>query len=108
MTGRGRVVGIVLAAVALAAAAGWVAGSRIRSPAEVASRTAPPSAAPILVPAEERVLSTDIVTRGTARFGSPQQLSLAPSALKAEAGVTARLPLAGMELREGDAGLLTA
>ncbi len=108
MTGRGRVAGIVLAAVVLAAAAGWVAGSRIHSPAEVASRTAPPPAAPILVPAEERILSTDIVTRGTARFGSPQQLSLAPSALKPEAGVTARLPLAGTELREGDVVFTTS
>ena len=34
-------------------------------------RSAPP-ASPILVPAEERLLSTDIVTRGTARFGSPR------------------------------------
>jgi hypothetical protein len=35
----------------------------IDSPAEIAARTAPPQAAPILVPAEERVISTDIVTR---------------------------------------------
>src|SRR3990172_8738911 len=108
MTGRGRVVGIVLAAVVLAAAAGWVGGSRIHSPAEVASRTAPPPAAPILVPAEERVLSTDIITRGTARFGSPQQLSLARSAVKTEVGVAARLPLAGTELREGDVVFTTS
>ena len=108
MTGHRRVAGIVLAALVLAAAAGWVGGSRIISPAEVASRTAAPPAAPILVPAEERVLSTDIVTRGTARFGSPQQLALAPSALKTEAGVAARLPLAGTELREGDAVFITS
>jgi len=108
MTGRPKVAGIVLAAVALAAAVGWVAGSRIHSPAEVASRTAPPPAAPILVPAEERVLSTDIVTRGTARFGSPQQLALAPSALKTGAGVAARLPLPGAELRDGDVVFTTS
>jgi peptidoglycan hydrolase-like protein with peptidoglycan-binding domain len=88
--------------VVLAGAVGWVAGSQIDSPAEVASRTAQPQAAPILVPAEERVISTDIITRGTARFGSPQQLASAPSALKTGAGVAARLPLAGAELREGD------
>ena len=77
MNGRGRLAGMVLAGVILAGAVGWFAGTQIRSPAEVASRTNAPVAAPILVPAEERVLSTDIVTRGTARFGSPQQLSLA-------------------------------
>jgi len=63
---------VVLGLVVLAALGGWVAGSRIRSPAEQAARTAPPEASAILVPVEERVLSTDIVTRGTARFGSPR------------------------------------
>ncbi len=61
-----------------------------------------------MVPAEERVLSSDIVTRGTARFGSPQQLFLAPSALKAEGAIVARVPLAGTELHEGDVALTTS
>ncbi len=102
MTSRRRMLLMVLAAVVLSAGAGWVASSRIHSPAEIAARTAPPLASPILVPAEERVLSTDIITRGTARFGSPQQLSLATSALKTTAGVVARLPIVGTELKEGD------
>jgi peptidoglycan hydrolase-like protein with peptidoglycan-binding domain len=102
MNGHGRIAAVVLAVVIVAAAIGWVAGRQISSPAEVASRTAPPDAAPILVPAEERVLSTDIVTRGTARFGSPQQLSLATSALKSQPGVAAKLPAIGRELGEGD------
>ena len=49
----------VLALVAVAAVAGWVAGSRIESPAEAAARTAPPTPSPILVPVEERVLSSN-------------------------------------------------
>jgi peptidoglycan hydrolase-like protein with peptidoglycan-binding domain len=101
MNGRGKIAAIVLATVVVAAGIGWVAGSQISSPAEVASRTSPPDAAPILVPAEEKVLSTDIVTRGTARFGSPQQLSLAASALKTRPGVPAKLPVAGTEFTEG-------
>jgi multidrug efflux pump subunit AcrA (membrane-fusion protein) len=92
----------VLAVVVAAGLVGWVAGSQISSPAEVASRTAPPAAAPILVPAEERVISTDIVTRGTGRYGSPQQLSLISSALKAGQVVPARLPVLGTEVKEGD------
>ena len=99
---RRKTVIVVLGAVILSAVLSWVIGSQVRSPAEVASRTAAPEASPILVPAEDRVLSTDIVTRGTARFGSPQQLSLPPSALKPLAGVVGDVPALGSELREGD------
>lgn len=92
----------VLGLVMVAAGGGWVAGSRIQSPAERAARTAAPDASPILVPAEERVLSTDIVTRGTGRFGSPQTVSIAPSALKANAGVITTVPMPGTQLNEGN------
>ena len=43
----------VIGVVAATAVAGYVAGSRITSPADVASRTEPPVAAPILVPVEQ-------------------------------------------------------
>lgn len=108
MNGRTKIAAIVLGVVVLAGVIGWVAGRQVDSPAEIAARTAPPQAAPILVPAEERVISTDIVTRGTARFGSPQQLSIVPSALKPSSGVAARLPLPGTDLREGDAVFISS
>ena len=91
-------IGVVVAT----AAVGFVAGSQITSPAEVASRTAAPKASLILVPVESRVLSTEVVTRGTGRFGSPQKLSVPTSALKPSAGLVAELPLAGAEIAEGD------
>jgi hypothetical protein len=91
----------VIGIVATAAVGGYVAGTRITSPAEVASRTAAPEPAPILVPVEQRVLSTDVVTRGTGRFGSPQKLSAAASALKQNPGLVASLPLVGAEFGEG-------
>jgi putative peptidoglycan binding protein len=93
--------------VVLLAVVSWVAGSKIQSPAEAAARTAPPTPSPILVPVEERVLTSDIITRGTARFGLPQSISLAPSPLKSEAGVITTLPARGDQLKEGDV-LLTA
>ena len=108
MTGRGRIAGIAIGVVVAAGLIGWVVGSQISSPAEVASRTGPPAAAPILVPAEERVISADIITRGTGRFGSPQQLSLASSQLKTSAGIAARLPAPGTEVREGDILFITS
>ena len=104
---RRKLAGLLLGAVVLSSAAGWVVGTQIRSPAEIAAGTAAPEPSPILVPVEERVLSTDVVTRGTARFDSPQQLSLPPSALKGEAGIVAAVPLPGAQLSEGDV-LLTA
>ena len=81
--------------------AAWVAGSKIESPADAAARTAPPTPSPILVPVEKRVLSSKIVTRGSGRFGLPQQISIAPSALKASAGLIATLPLRNTQIEEG-------
>lgn len=105
MTSRRRVAGLVLAGVTLSAGGGALIGSQIRSPAEVAARTAAPAASTIFSSAEQRVLSTDIVTRGIARFGSPQKLSVAPSALHADNGLVATLPLPGAILDEGDVAL---
>lgn len=97
----------VLAFVIVSAGGGWLVGSTIQSPAEAAARTAPPEPSPILVPVEERVLTADVVTRGTARYGLPTSISLAPSGLKPEAGVVTTLPIRGTQLGEGDI-LLTA
>ena len=98
---------LVLALAVLTAVGSWMAGSSIQSPAEVAARTAPPTPSPILVPVEERVLSSDVVTRGTARFGLPQSISIVPSALKPGAGVITTVPLRSTQLKEGDV-MLTA
>jgi peptidoglycan hydrolase-like protein with peptidoglycan-binding domain len=97
----------VLALVAVVAIGSWVVGSQIESPAEAAARTAPPKPSPILVPVEERVLSSNIVTRGTARFGLPQPLAIAPSALKPGPGLITTLPLRNAQIEEGGV-LLTA
>lgn len=95
----------VLAVAAVGAVGGWVASSRIESPADMAARAAPPVASPIFVPVEERVLSSNIVTRGTARLGLPQPISIVPSAMKAGAGLIATLPLPNIQFKEGDVGL---
>src|SRR3954447_14828021 len=94
--------GLLLLMAAVAAGA-WVAGERIESPAEAAARTAPPTPSPILVPVEKRVLSSEIITRGTARFGTPQPIALAPSALKLNnAELITTLPLPNKQFNEGD------
>src|SRR3970040_1198041 len=106
-TKRTRVLFCVLGFAAVLSVGGWVASLRIESPADVAARAAPPTPSPILVPVEERVLSSNIVTRGTARFGLPQSISIGPSALKAKAGLITTLPLRNTQVKEGDV-LLTA
>lgn len=101
-------IAIILALAILAAATSWFLGSRIQSPAEAAARTAPPEPSPILVPAEMRVLTADVVARGTARFGEPHVINLAPSTLKPSAGMITSLPAAGSLFQEGDVLLTTS
>jgi peptidoglycan hydrolase-like protein with peptidoglycan-binding domain/multidrug efflux pump subunit AcrA (membrane-fusion protein) len=91
----------VVAAVVASAMSGWVASATIRSPAEEAARTKPPAASTILVPVERRSLATEVITRGTARFGRPQQVSMTESALKPSPGVLSKIGTAGVNLREG-------
>jgi peptidoglycan hydrolase-like protein with peptidoglycan-binding domain len=98
---------VLATAVATAIGAWIIARKQIESPADMAARTAPPSPSPILVPVEKRVLSSDIVTRGTVRFGLPQPISIPPSLLKASAGLIATLPLRNAQFEEGSV-LLTA
>lgn len=105
--GRTQKLALSLAFVILLAVFSWVAGSKIQSPAEAAARTAPPTPSPILVPVEERILTADVITRGTARFGLPQSISLALSPLKSGIGVITTLPARGDQFNEGQV-LLTA
>ncbi len=97
----------LLAIVTVAALGGWLASRWIESPADAAARTAPPPPSPILVPVERRVLSSKLVTRGTARFGLPVPVAVAPSLLKQGPGRITTLPLRNAQIAEGKT-LLTA
>lgn len=82
---RGRAALVVVALVVAVAGAGWIAAGRIRSPARVAADTAPPAPSEITVPALRRTLSTQVIVRGTVRYGDPQPVVLATSQVKAQA-----------------------
>ena len=99
---RRTLVLVLVGAVVVSSAATWVAAEQIRSPAEEAARTAPPQASPILVPVVEQVLSTRVVTRGTAHYGSPRELRVTPSALKDGVAVVTRLVSAGTVVSSGE------
>lgn len=93
---------VVLAAVVVSSLITWYATLTIQSPAEVAARTAPPEPSLIVVPVEEKVLATKIVSRGTGRYGSPRALAVTPSALKESRQIVTSLPRVGATVAEGD------
>jgi peptidoglycan hydrolase-like protein with peptidoglycan-binding domain len=106
MGGRRRMVALVLGLAVVLAVGAWLAGRQVRSPAQVAAETAPPNPSAITVPVERQVLSSEVIVRGTVRYGSPQPVVLATSEVKqagagAEDIVTTR-PRRGNALGEGD------
>ncbi len=102
---RRTVAVVVFGSVLLAAAAGWIASNRVSSPADAAAQTAPPEPSPILVPVESRVVATEIVTRGTGRFGSPVTVTLPTSTVKDTDPIVTWLPGPGSLIQDG--GLLS-
>ena len=64
------------------ALAAWIIGGQIRSPAQIAAETSAPDPSAITVPVEQRVLSSEVIVRGTVRYGSPQPVVLATSESK--------------------------
>lgn len=97
---RRLIVGIV--ALVAISATGWVAASRVQSPAEAAARTAPPKPSLIGVPAVRTVLTSDVVVRATTMYSTPQKLTLPSSSLKTGPGIVTTLPEKGASIREGD------
>lgn len=93
---------LIVSAVIVSSLATWVAAAQIRSPAEVAARTAQPKPSLILVPVEEEVLSTKVVTRGTAHFGSPQKVVVTASGLKSGPQIVTSLPRRGERIVAGE------
>ena len=73
-----RTIGLALTLVLVVASAavGWFAGTRIKSPAQVAAETAPPEPSPIAVPVESMTLSNDVIVRGTIAFEELQSFEL--------------------------------
>lgn len=71
---RPVVAGVVLLLVVAVAAAGWIAGSRVRSADTAAAGAAPPDPSVITAPVERRVLSSQVVERGDVVPGQSAQV----------------------------------
>lgn len=97
---------VVAAVAVLSAAVGWVAGQRIKSPAEIAADQAPPKPSLITVPVEMRELSQSLVVRGTVR--SNDSTLLEATSVSGETIITRLTKQAGSELVEGDVAIEVA
>ncbi len=99
-----RALGLALTVLVGLAVVGWVAARQIRSPARIAAETAPPAASPITVPVVRRTLATEVIVRGTVRYGAPQSTVLATSELKTSStsDIVTQPPRRQATLSEGD------
>jgi hypothetical protein len=95
--------GVVIAAltgVVLLASGGWVAARQIKSPAQIAADTAPPTASLITAQVVRRSLSTEVIVRGTGRYGEPQVVGLPSSSLKTSTQLVSQIAKADDILQE--------
>ena len=103
---RTTVLALVLAAVVVAGAGGWLAGKSIKSPAQVVAEAEPPAASRITVPIETRTISSDIIIRGDVRFDLPATVALSdPPAVLGGAAIVTLAPEEDTDLEEGGLAL---
>lgn len=86
MSRNSKLTAIVVVLIA-ATAGGFLAGRGLRSPADAAAQTAAPPPSLITVPVEQQTLASDVIVRGTVRFGDPRQVRLAPSEYSTDSGI---------------------
>src|SRR4051794_3114618 len=96
---------VTFTALIALAALGWVAARQIRSPAQVAADTAPPTPSQITVPVVRRTLASEVIVRGTVRYGAPQAVVLGTSQIKQASDLVTRPPRARATLRAGDVAM---
>ncbi|MHB8669189.1 MAG: peptidoglycan-binding protein [Acidimicrobiales bacterium] len=95
----------ILAGTIGAAGLGWVAGRTVRSPGQIAAKTAPPSPSLITVAVEKRQLSADVIARGTVRHGALQPVTLIPSTVKSAQDILTVAPTPGATVTEGKSAM---
>jgi len=106
---RNRVVAGAIGLVVVAGAVGWIAGSTITSPAEAAARAQAPTPSLITADVDERVLSADVIARGSIGYDDPISLSLGGAVGgDVDAQIVTFVPEEGIELTEGAVALEVA
>ncbi len=105
---RSVVAGATVAVVGVSTGAGWLAATRVKSPAKLAAEAAAPTASLITYPVEKRILSADLIIRGTMRYSDPLVVTLAPSALRPPPVLVSDPPVKGATLSEGNVALVVS
>jgi putative peptidoglycan binding protein len=100
-----RLTALAVVAFVVLAVLGWTAARQIRSPAQVAADTAAPPPAPITVPVARRTLATEVIVRGTVRYGAARPAVLATSQIKHGSDIVTRAPRRRARLRAGTVAL---
>ena len=103
---RGLGIVVVLVAVSAAAGLGWIAGQRVKSPAQVAFETEPPPPSLITVEVELTELAADVITRADVGYDDPAVLRLSGALGGAPAVLlVTSAPERGTELVEGSVAI---
>lgn len=105
---RSALATIAVATIVVATGAGWAAASRVKSTAQLAAEVAPPIASLITFPVEKRVLSSDLIIRGTVRYSDPIVVVLTPSVLKPSTLLVSTPPVKGSMLDEGNVAMVVS
>lgn len=101
---RRAVLATVAGVAVVSSVLGWVGGQRIKSPAEIAAETKPPEPSLISVPVENRLLSQQVVVRGTVRASDATEITVTGGT--GSSLVVTRLPkAAGDPVKEGDVAI---
>ena len=102
---RENAAAVGVAAVVLLALIGWAAAGQIRSPAQIAADTAAPAAAPITVPVVERELASEVIVRGTVRYGAPRPVNIPTSKVKTGPDIVTKAPVRRATLGRGSVAM---
>lgn len=105
MASRRRVLAGVVGVAVMSMGAGFVAASRMSSPADEAARAEPPEAGPVTAPVERRALSNRVVVRGDTVYDGAVEVRVETSGLDTPPIVTGQPPVPGATLEEGQVAL---
>lgn len=101
MASRRRVLAGVVGVAVVSMGGGFVAASRMSSPADEAARAKPPEAGPVTAPVERRALTNQVVVRGDTVYDGAVEVRVETSGLDTPPIVTGQPPATGATLEEG-------